>query len=675
MAKQIKYGHYLHGGDYNPEQWLDRPDILQKDIEYFKKAHINTVSVGIFSWAVLEPEEGKYNFGWLEEIINNLYKEGINTILATPSGARPKWMADKYEEVLRMDPDRTRRFFGGRHNHCFTSPVYREKVHAIDKKLAERFGRHPAVMLWHISNEFGGECHCPLCQAKFREWLKEKYGTIENLNKRWCTTFWSHKYNSFDQIESPSPKGENELHALKLDWKRFVTYQTIDFIKNEVDAIREGGSELPVTANLMYDYDGLDYKKFKDVLDIVSWDNYPSWHKKEEYLTAVDAEMQHDLMRSIKKEPFLLMESCPSATNWKPINKLKKPGMHLAASLQAVAHGSDSVLYFQLRQSRGASEKFHGAVIDHYGGDDTRVFKEVTEVGEALEQIQETVGTSMRSQAAVLYDRENDWAIADVQGPRNADMHYREAVQKNYRALREQGLNVDIIAMEHDLSDYKVLAAPMSYMFKDGYEEKLRAYVENGGTLVLSYWSGLVDGTDRCFLGGTPYGLMDVAGLRSTETDALYDWEENHAIPEAGSHLGISNVYTCKNLCELVKVSDAEVLMRYGEDFYQGYPALTHKAFGKGHVYYVCADMEIGFYQDFYGRVAAEAGLKFPIEFVPEGVSVTVRENEDTEYLFIQNYARKAQTVAVPAEYELLYGTESEVMAPLETRVLKKKKK
>ena len=674
MAKQIKYGHYLHGGDYNPEQWLDRPDILQKDIEYFKKAHINTVSVGIFSWAVLEPEEGKYNFDWLEEIINNLYKEGIHTILATPSGARPKWMADKYEEVLRMDPDRTRRFFGGRHNHCFTSPVYREKVHAIDKKLAERFGRHPAVMLWHISNEFGGECHCPLCQAKFREWLKEKYGTIENLNKRWCTTFWSHRYNSFDQIESPSTKGENELHALKLDWKRFVTYQTIDFIKNEVDAIREGGSELPVTANLMYDYDGLDYKKFKDVLDVVSWDNYPSWHKKEEYLTAVDAEMQHDLMRSIRKEPFLLMESCPSATNWKPINKLKKPGMHLAASLQAVAHGSDSVLYFQLRQSQGASEKFHGAVIDHYGGDDTRVFREVTEVGEALEQIQETVGTSMRSQAAVLYDRENDWAIADVQGPRNVDMHYREAVQKNYRALREQGLNVDVIAMEHSLSDYKVLAAPMACMFKDGYEEKLRAYVENGGTLVLSYWSGLVDGTDRCFLGGTPYGLMDVAGLRSTETDALYDWEENHAIPEAGSHLGISNVYTCKNLCELVKVSDAEVLMRYGEDFYQGYPVLTHKAFGKGHVYYVCADMELGFYQDFYGRVAAEAGLKSPIEIIPEGVSVTVRENEDTEYLFIQNYARKPQAVPVPAEYELLYGTESEVMAPLQTRILKKSK-
>ena len=313
-------------------------------------------------------------------------------------------------------------------------------------------------------------------------------------------------------------------------------------------------------------------------------------------------------------------------------------------------------------------------MIDHYGKDDTRVFREVTEVGEVLEQIQETVGTTMRSQAAVLYDRENDWAIADVQGPRNVDMHYRENVQKNYRALREQGLNVDVIATEHDLADYKVLAAPMAYMFKDGYEEKLRTYVENGGTLVLSYWSGLVDGTDKCFLDGTPYGLMDVTGIRSAEIDALYDWEENHAIPEIGNHLKISNVYTCKNLCELVEVSDAEVLMRYGEDFYQGYPVLTHKAFGKGHVYYVCADMELGFYQDFYGRAAAEAGLKSPVEFIPEGVSVTVRESEDTEYLFIQNYARKPQTVAVPAEYELLYGTESEVMAPLQTRILKRKK-
>ena len=671
---EFKTDMLLHGGDYNPEQWLKRPDILEKDIDMLSQSGCNVVSLGIFSWATLEPEEGVFNFGWLQEIIDKLYKRGISTILSTPSGARPKWMADKYEEVLRMDPDRTRRFFGGRHNHCYTSPVYRQKVHDLDKLLSQRLGSHPGVILWHISNEFGGECYCPLCQQKFREWLKEKYGTIEKLNSSWCTTFWSHIYNSFDQIEAPSPKGENELHALKLDWNRFVTDRTIDFIKGEVAAIREGGSELPVTANLMYDYNGLDYKKFRDVLDVVSWDNYPSWHKKEEFFTAIDAGMQHDLMRSIKNQPFLLMESCPSATNWKPINKLKKPGMMLAASLQAVAHGSDSVLYFQLHQSQGASEKFHGAVIDHYGGEDTRVFKEVTEVGEALETLKEVCGSQMKSPAAVLYDRENNWAIQDAQGPRNENMFYTEAVQKQYRALREQGLNVDVISMEHELSDYKIVAAPMAYMFKDGYEEKLRAYAENGGTLVITYWTGLVDGTDKCFLGGTPYGLMEAAGLRTTEIDALYDWEENHGISEPGNHLEISGIYTCKNLCELVKVSDAEVLMRYGDDFYAGAPVVTHKAYGKGHVYYVGADMEQAFYSDFYGKAAKEAGIQAPLGFVPAEVSVTLRENQENEYLFIQNYARETKAVPVPAEYEVIYGAADEIMQPLATRVLKKKK-
>ena len=333
-------------------------------------------------------------------------------------------------------------------------------------------------------------------------------------------------------------------------------------MKHEISAIRAGGSELPATANLMYDYNGLDYKKFKDVMDIASWDNYPSWHKKDNYTTALDGAMQHDLMRSIKKAPFLLMESCPSATNWKPVNKLKKPGIHLAASLQAVAHGSDSVLYFQLRQSQGASEKFHGAVIDHYGGDDTRIFREVTEVGEALEQIRETAGSVTKSPVAVLYDRENDWALKDAQGPRNEDMHYQENVQKQYRALRKKGYNTDIINMEHDLSQYRLLTVPMAYMFYHGYAEKLRTFAKNGGTLVLSYWSGIVDETDKCYLEGTPHGLMEAAGIRTEEIDALYDWEENVGVPETGNHLRLTESYTCKNLCELAKVSDAEVLLR-----------------------------------------------------------------------------------------------------------------
>ena len=673
MAK-VSYGYYLHGGDYNPEQWLDYPEILETDIEYFKKAHINTVSLGIFSWSILEPKEGEYHFEWMERIIDRLYDEGIYTILATPSGARPKWLADKYPEVLRVNERREKQLFGGRHNHCYTSPVYREKISRLDQALARRFGKHPGVILWHISNELGGECHCPLCQQKFREWLKKRYKTIENLNNRWYTTFWSHRYGSFSEIESPSTIGEHELHALKLDWKRFVTEQTIDFLKVEIAAIREGGSELPVTTNLIYDYEGLDYKKFKDVLDIVSWDNYPGWHKKEEWITAVDCGLQHDLMRSIKKEPFLLMESCPSATSWKPVNKLKKPGMHLASSLQAVAHGSDSVLYFQLRQSRGATEKFHGAVIDHYGSSDTRIFKEVTETGKALEQIKETIGSKTYAQAAVLYDRENSWALKDAQGPRNENMYYEECVRKQYRALREQGLNVDVISMEQDLDSYKILAAPMAYLFLEGYEQKLRDYVKNGGTMVMTYWSGIVDETDRCFLYGTPHGLMDVTGIRSAEIDALYDWEENQAVPDAGNHLGLKQIYLCEHLCELLEVSDAEVLMRYGADFYEEKAVVAHKKYGKGHAYYVAADMEYPFYRDFYEKAVKEAGITAPVEFVPDGVAVNTRETEKTEYLFIQNFGRKAAAVPIRQEYKVIYGGESEVIGPLETRVLKREK-
>ena len=360
----------LHGGDYNPEQWLNRPDILKKDIEMLKEAGCNVVSLGIFSWSTLEPEEGVYQTKWLEDIVGDLHENGIYTILATPTGARPKWMADKYPEVLRVDESRRRNLFGFRHNHCYTSPVYREKTEKINRLLSERLGSHPGVILWHVSNEYGGECHCPLCQEAFRNWLREKYKTIENLNDRWCTTFWSHTYQSFDQIESPSSIGETQLHALNLDWKRFVTHQTADFLHHEIQAIREGGSTLPTTANLMYYYDGLDYFRLAREIDIVTWDTYPTWHKEAVLETAYDNGMCHDLMRSLKKKPFFQMESCPTSTNWQGVSKLKKPGILFGQSMQAIAHGGEGALYFQIRQSRGASEKFHGAVIDHYGEKD-----------------------------------------------------------------------------------------------------------------------------------------------------------------------------------------------------------------------------------------------------------------------------------------------------------------
>lgn len=675
MNTILKTNNILHGGDYNPEQWLEHPEILEQDIAYFKKAHINEVSIGIFSWAMLEPQEGVFCFEWMEEIIEKLYQNGISVILATPSGARPKWLADKYPEVLRVDESRHRNLYGLRHNHCYTSPVYREKTRIINTELARRFGNHPAVIAWHISNEYGGECHCELCQEAFRGWLKQRYQTIDRLNRAWATTFWSHIYNDFSQIESPSSRGENSLHGLNLDWKRFVTERTVDFTKHEIQAIRDAGSQKPTTVNMMYDYQGLNYHKFADVVDIISWDNYPQWHKKEEYLTAMDNGMQHDIMRSIQRKPFLLMESCPAATNWQPVSKLKKPGMLHAASMQAIAHGSDSVLYFQLRQSQGSSEKFHGAVIDHYGGDDTRVFKEVTSVGTDLERLAEVTGTQTKVKVAVVFDWENRWALEDAQGPRNTGLFYKEAVEKSYYAFRKQGLDVDVIDMEQDISGYEIVAAPMLYMFRSNFSEKVRQFVADGGQFILTYWSGIVDETDLCYLGGTPHDLMDVMGLRSTEIDALYDGEKNTGIPVADNGLGLTNTWTCDKLCDLVKVSTAEVLAVYGQDFYQGWPSLTKNSYGNGNAYYICADFEQGFYDDLYKRIAETAEVKRPVSDIPEGVEVTTRYGSEYKYLFVQNFNRYAVEISLPIEnMEILVGNyDGKKIDSLGTVVLKGK--
>ena len=292
----------LHGGDYNPEQWLDRPDILAQDIELMKKAHVNTVTLGVFSWSTLEPQEGVFELDWLADIIHNLYANGIYTILATPSAARPAWMAHKYPEVRRVRADRVRELYNRRQNYCYTSPIYREKVRIIDQKLAQRFGNDPAVLLWHISNEMSGDCHCELCQAAFRRWLKARYNSLEALNKAWNARFWSHDYTAWEQIESPAPQGENAVQGLALDWKRFVSDRHIDFLKFERDTVKEFAPVAKFTVNMMYRFDGIDYFKMSKEIDVASWDNYPTWHKPSETVeeTALDTALMHDLYYSMK---------------------------------------------------------------------------------------------------------------------------------------------------------------------------------------------------------------------------------------------------------------------------------------------------------------------------------------------------------------------------------------
>ena len=619
-----------HGADYNPDQWLDRPDILARDIELMQKAHVNVVSLGIFAWCTLEPEEGRFNLDWMQEIIDRLYAAGISIDLATPSGARPAWLAKKYPEVMRVNADRTRQLFGARHNHCYTSPVYREKVKQINQTLARRFGRHPGVILWHLSNEYGGECHCPLCQQAFRDWLRKKYGDIAALNRAWNTKFWSHEFADFDQIESPAPHGENGTHGLNLDWRRFVSHQTIDFMKWERDCIREFVPEAKVCANMMYMFPGVNYFDMARELDLASWDSYPTWHKPTETLedTALDTAMMHDLFYSLKGQPFWLMESTPSYTNWQPVSKVKKPGVSLFAGLQAIAHGSDSVLYFQWRQSRGASEKFHGAVVSHDGREDNRVFQETAQVGQALCDLARVAGTRKEKQAALVFDWENRWALEDAQGPRNAGLGYKQELLRHYRGLSKNGVTVDLVNEEADLTGYRLVVAPMLYMLREEFAAKLRAFVAEGGTLVVTYWSGVVDENDLCWLGDAPHGLCDVLGLRRCEIDGMYDGETRRCVALDPRFPASAQGSV---LCAVAALEGATPLMAYVEDFCAGAPAVAVNAYGKGRAYYIATRFEKEFYAPFYAKVCE--GVIDGAQPLPENVLLTRRG----PFTFIQN--------------------------------------
>ncbi|UKS28263.1 beta-galactosidase [Paenibacillus sp. HWE-109] len=638
----------MHGADYNPDQWLQSPEVLKEDIRLMKLAGCNVMAIGIFAWAALEPAEGTFIFEWMDQLLDTFAENSIYAWLSTPSGARPAWMSERYPEVRRVGANRVRNLHGLRHNHCFTSPVYREKTGIINNKLAERYGQHPAVIGWHISNEFGGDCHCAYCQDAFRQWLQKKYITLEALNAAWWTSFWAHTYTDWQQVESPAPHGEYMVHGQNLDWHRFVTDQTIDFCKHEIDAVRGANPFLPVTTN-MHMIDSLDYRKFADILDVISWDAYPTWHEQQNASQlGASIAFNHDLYRSFKKKPFLLMESTPSLTNWQSVSKLKQPGMHRLSSLQAVAHGSDSVQYFQWRKSRGSSEKFHGAVVDHAGHEHTRVFKDVAELGQTLSNISEVVGTTTHADTAILFDWENRWAVKDAQGPRNMGIHYEETVLAHHQAFWEQGVPVDVIGAEDDLSAYKLIVAPMLYLCREETGRKLEKFVEQGGTLVTTYWSGIVNEHDLCHLGGFPGPLRKTLGIWAEEIEGLYDHDRNGLSMSPDNQLGLTGTFESHEICEMIHTEGAEVLGIYTDSFYAGQPALTVNRLGQGKAYHMATRLKADFLQAFYSKLIEQTGVVRAMNTdLPQGVTAQVRTDGASDYVFIMNFSGRAERVSL----------------------------
>ena len=614
---KAKFNKMLYGGDYNPEQWPK--DVWQQDMELFDKAGINSATINVFSWARIQPAEEVYDFRELDEIVDTLAKAGKQIVLATSTAALPAWMVKRYPEVARVDYEGRRHKFGQRHNACPNSPVYRHFVKELTARLAERYGSHEHVVCWHINNEYGGECYCENCEKAFRVWLRKKYGTIEALNKAWNLTFWGHNIYDWDEVVLPNAlsegiEGEEEpgnektaFAGISIDYRRFNSDSILDNFRLERDTIRQYDRDTPVTTNLMGTYKGLDYFKWAKEMDIVSWDNYPSYDTPWSMVA-----MRHDLMRGLKNAPFMLMEQTPSQQNWQPYNSLKKPGQMRAQSWQTVAHGGDTIQFFQLRRSVGGCEKFHGAVIGHAGSDQTRVFREVAQLGEELNRIGDSIiGSKTESKVGIMFDWDNYWALEYTSGP-NKDLKYVDQITRYYEYFYSKNISVDLIPVDADFSRYDLVAAPVLYMVKEGMAKALEHYVAEGGTLVTGFMSGIVNESDNVHLGGYPGPLRALTGIWAEEIDALAPEQSNEILFTDGTK------DCCGLLCDILHLEGAEEIARYGSNFYAGTPAVTKNAFGKGYTYYV-------------GSVLSEDGLAKVLDLACDGAGVASVIGEETE--------------------------------------------
>lgn len=626
----------FYGGDYNPEQWDQATH--QEDLRMFKLAGIDIATINVFSWAKNQPDEITYNFGWLDELIDSLYESGVYVCLATSTGPHPAWMATKYPDVLRVDKDGRKRKFGGRHNSCPNSPTYRLYSERIADKLAERYEDHPAVLVWHVSNEYGGDCYCDNCERAFRVWLKEKYQTLDQLNRAWNTAFWGHTFYDWDEIVLPSNLSEEwgdrytNFQGISLDYSRFNSDSMLNCYKLEYNAIKKHVPESVVTTNLMGFFKQLDYFKWAKYMDIISWDSYPS-------LTTPPSEtaMANDLMRGLKDGmPFMLMEQTPSQQNWQPYNSLKRPGVMRLQSYQTVAHGADTVMFFQLRRSIGACEKYHGAVIEHVGHENTRVFREVAQLGEELQRIGDRLLDSRAdAKAAIVFDWDNWWAIEKSSGPTIA-LNYVQQIHKYYAAFYNRNVQVDMVSVDTDLSAYDLVVAPVLYMVKPGFAEKLEAFVENGGTFLTTFFSGIVNENDLVTVGGYPGELRKMLGIWVEEIDALFPDQKNKVVLK--DKFGkLQGSYECGMLCDLLHTEGAEVIAEYGEDFYKGMPAVTRHTFGKGEAYYVATDPEQCFLDELIEKITTDKGIQ-PNLSAPSGVEVSRRVKDGISYLFVLNH-------------------------------------
>lgn len=645
----------LYGGDYNPEQWPR--EVWQKDHDAFDLARIDTVTLGVFDWALISNAEDDYDFTLLDEIVTKVAESGRQFVMATATGALPPWLAHQHPEVNRTDFEGRRHVYGQRHNACPSSPVFRRLSKRLAGAIAERYAGHPALVAWHIGNEYGGACYCGKCAAAFRLWLRERYATLERLNTAWNATFWSHTFSDWEQIVPPNAisehwRGPNHtaFQGITLDYLRFMSDAMLQNFVDEKAAIRAHDVATPATTNFMGMYRSIDYHRWAKHLDFASWDNYPPTDRSESRMA-----LTHDLMRGLKGgDPFWVMEQTPTITASRDINPLKRPGVLRLWSWQSVAHGADAVLYFQMRQSRGACEKYHGAVLDHAGRTDTRAFREVAQLGADFERVGAAVlGARTPARVAVLFDWDSWWA-SEITDALNRTVTYPQVVLAYHRALWQAGVQLDVVAADATLDGYDVVVAPLLHMLKGDVEDRLRAVVERGGSIVSTFLSGRVDQDTNAFLADAPGPLAPLFGVRVEETDSL-PAESINRIGLSGA--GLDGFLNSRSVFEILVPEGAEVVGTYADDFYAGRAAVTRMPFAAGgSAWYVGALLDTDGVSAIVRAVLNEHDLIGPYADEPE-LEFAVREGEAGRVSFLLNHAdTPVSIVAHAAGTDLITG-------------------
>jgi len=631
-----------YGADYNPEQWPE--ETWAEDVALMRRAGVNLVSVGIFSWALLEPAPDRYEFGWLDRVLDLLHGGGINVDLATATASPPPWLAHRHPETLPRRADGTLLWPGGRQAYCPSSPVFRERSLALVEAVAGRYADHPAVVMWHVSNELGCHnvhCYCDVSAEAFRRWLRERYGDLDALNAAWGTAFWSQRYHDWAEVNPPRTAPTFANPTQQLDFLRFSSDEQRAQLRAERELLTRLAPQ-PVTTNFMIGtgVKHLDYHSWAPDVDLVANDHYliaaaPRPH--------VDLALAADHTRGVAGGgPWLLMEHSTSAVNWQPRNVAKTPGQLRRNSLAHVARGADGVLFFQWRASRAGAEKFHSALVPH-AGPETKVFREVCRLGADLAALAEVRGSRVEADVAILFDYEAWWGV-ELDSHPSVDVTYVDRLADLHGALWRAGVTADVVHPSADLSRYRLVLVPTLYLVRDVDAEALRRYVEAGGTALVTYFSGIVDEHDHIRLGGYPGAYRDLLGVRTEEFFPLRAGERVRLDDGSGA-----DVWT-----EWLHAEGAEVLATYADGPLPGVPALTRHAVGAGAAWYVGTRLDETGTDRLVARLLAESGARPPVP-APEGVEVVRRRAADRSWLFVINHGDAEARLAVTGT-ELLSG-------------------